>query len=420
MTEQAKLFNRNFVLLWQGQLVSQLGSQAFAIAMMFWVKHETGSASLMGLVMMVSMLPSVVLGPIAGTVADSYSRRNIIILSDIVRGVIVLSLAAFLYFSPVIVAGIIVWLFVVNLMLGVISAFFNPAITAAIPDIVPADKISGANSLNQSSQQVSMFVGQALGGYLFVLLGAPLLFLVDGLTYLFSAASETLITIPQTVPERAPSWRARIRQFKADTCAGLQYAWGHAGLRALFFSATFINFFAVPLLILLPFYVEDVLHVSPAWYGYILASFGFGALLGYGLAGTLRFRDETRSKVVLGSLILMAGCLPVFSVVRNANVALLLMTLVGILNGFFNINVITTLQTATPANVRGRMFGLLMTLTSGLTPIAMGLAGVAADLLDQNIPLIYAVCGFATVALSLLTTVNPSLRSFLRGASADV
>jgi DHA3 family macrolide efflux protein-like MFS transporter len=186
MEKATKLFNRNFFLLWQGQFVSQIGSQAFAIAMMFWIKHQTGSASLMGLLMMVSMLPAVILGPIAGTVADHFSRRKIIILSDILRGIPVLILALMIFFVPISPGVIIVLLFFVTLVLGILSSFFRPAISAAIPDIVPKEKISAANSLNQSSGQISLCVGQALGGYLFVVLGAPLLFLIDGITYLFS------------------------------------------------------------------------------------------------------------------------------------------------------------------------------------------------------------------------------------------
>jgi len=88
-----RLFNRNFFLFRQGQFVSQIGSQAYAIAMMLWVKHETGSASLKDLLMMVSMIPFVILGPFAVTFADHFSRRKIIIFSEILSGIPVLILA---------------------------------------------------------------------------------------------------------------------------------------------------------------------------------------------------------------------------------------------------------------------------------------------------------------------------------------
>lgn len=414
MEKAAKLFNRNFFLLWQGQFVSQIGSQAFAIAMMFWIKHQTGSASLMGLLMMVSMLPAVILGPIAGTVADHFSRRKIIILSDILRGIPVLILAFMIFFVPISPGFIIVLLFFVTLVLGILSSFFLPAISAAIPDIVPKEKISAANSLNQSSSQISLFIGQALGGYLFVVLGAPMLFLIDGITYLFSAFSETFIKIPQTLPEKKDIWQEKFAQFKSDTMEGFRYAWNNAGLRALIFTAAFINFFVMPIIVLFPFYVEDFLHVRADWYGYILAAFGFGSLLGYAIAGIIKIPQNARSTVFILTLIFMSSCFPVLSILSNALHALILMIILGALNGFFNINIITILQTAIPGKIRGRIFGLFMTLTSGLTPISMGLSGIIADAFNQNIPLIYAICGIITVLLSILTSFSKNFRSFLR------
>lgn len=419
MKKTTRLFNRNFFLLWQGQFVSQLGSQAFAIAMMFWIKHQTGSASLMGLMLMISRLPAVILGPIGGTFADHYSRRKIIIVSDLLAGVFVTVLALFVFYFSNSTGIILAWLFSVSLLLGIIRAFFNPAITASIPDIVPKDKVSAANSLNQASFQISMFFGQALGGYLFILLGAPLLFLIDGITYLFSAGSETFIKIPQVLPEKRKNGENRLSAFKKDIIDGFKYVWLNKGIRDLFFSMAFLNFFIMPFIVLLPFYVEDFLFKTADWYGYILAGFGFGSLVGYGFAGTLKISGKTRSHFTLFSLILMSACLPLFSIITKAPPAIILMVVTGILNGFFNINVITVLQVNVPGEMRGRIFGLLTTITAGITPISMGLSGVIGDLLGQNVPLIYAISGIMTVILSILVSFSKDLRQFLSLEPAD-
>jgi MFS family permease len=412
-TQPVKLWNRNFFLLWQGQFVSQLGSQAFSIAMMFWIKHATGSASLMGMMMTLFMLPAVILGPIGGTFADHYSRRKIIIYSDVLSGIFVLVLAALLFFTPNNTQLILFWLFMISVAVGIIRSFFNPAITASIPDIVPGDKVAGANSLVQSSFQISTFVGQGMGGYLFMLLGAPVLILIDAITYLFSAFSETFITIPQTLPEKSSGLRKKLTQFKKDTVDGFKFAWGNKGMRLVFLMITVLHFFIMPITLLLPFYVEDFLMATPAWYGYILSGFGFGSLVGYVVAGTIKVSGEKRSYIVVVAMVAGTVLLASLSIVTKAIVALVVMLLFGVLNGIININIITVLQTSTAGEMRGRVFGLFMTLTSGLSPIAMGLAGVVADLMGQNIPLIYGICGAILILLTITTALLRPFRHFL-------
>lgn len=413
MEKKVKLFNKDFFILWQGQFVSQLGDQAFAIAMMFWIKHQTGSASLMGMIMMFSMLPAVILGPIAGTLADHYSRKKIIVNSDLLRGVPVLLLAGIIFMFPASVDLGIAMLFVVTIFVGIINSIFNPAILASIPDIVPEEKVAAANSLSQGTRQVSLFIGQALGGFLFVLLGAPVLFLMDGISFIFSGFTEMFMKIPQKIPEKAANFKEQMKKFKEDTVSGLKFSWNHRGLRALMFNAGFLNFFVMPVIVLLPFYVEDYLGATPDWYGYILGAFGFGSIIGFGIAGVVKIPQSKKSALVLGALILNSAGLAIFAFLNSPVQAMALMVFNGMLNGFFNINLITVLQLAIPSDIRGRIFGVLMTLIHGLMPISMGLAGVVFDLVGQDIVLVYSVCGFTTLLLSIIISFDKEFRKFL-------
>lgn len=413
MERPAKLINRNFMLLWQGQTISMLGSQAFAIGMLLWIKETTGSASLMGILLMVSNLPGVIVGLVGGAVADRHSRRTVIVVSDLLRGLAVLSLAGMLFFAPWATTTILIWLFTVSVFVAVTNAFFRPAMQAAIPDLVPPHRLTSANSLVKLSAQLTTFVGQGLGGVIFRILGAPWMFLIDGVSYLFAATSASFATIPQDMPEKSPGWYAQFASFKRDLAAGLRYVWQKPGLRELLFVAAYLNFFGVPILVLLPFYVEDSLHLTIDWYGYALATFGLGAVAGYLSAGSITPGGKTRSVLIVLSIVILSASYGLLGFTPVPIVALALAFVAGAMNGFVNVYARTIVQMITPADMRGRVFGLLNTLAVGLTPLAMGLSGVVADLVNQNIPLIYRTCGGIALALSLLVVLNERFRALL-------
>ncbi len=413
MEKPGRLFNKNFFLLWQGQFVSQLGNQAHTIAMMFWLKHATGSAGVMGLIMMLAMLPGVLLGPLGGTIADRYSRKGIIVFCDIFSGVAVISLAVFLFLSPQATNPGVVWLGTVAVILGILGAIFRPAVSASIPDLVPGEKVAAANSFHQSSFQVSALIGQGTGGVLFRILGAPLLFLIDGITYLVSAFSESFIRIPQIIPETTKGTREIVRTFLRETGEGFTYIWKRRGMRNLFLAATVLNFFMSPFAVLLPFYIEDHLHATPDWFGYFLAVIGAGSMMGYTLAGAIRATGRARMVAVITMLILDALTIASLGIISSPVTALIIGLLIGILNGFVNINIITILQVTTPGRIRGRVFGFLGTIAGGLVPVGMGLAGVVADLADQNIPLIFLVSGLLVTGCTLLISISREFRRFL-------
>lgn len=412
-----KLFNRNFFLLWQGQLVSLLGSRAFTLAAMYWLMETTNSASLMGLLMVSSALPAVLFGPIGGTLADRYPRRAIIIVTDLMNGLFILGLTALFYVgaSPeILVPG----LFATVVVTGCLQAFFQPAIRAAVPDLVPSDKVAAANSLTQFSAQASTIVGQGLGGILYRTLGVQVLFLVNAISYLFSAASEALITIPEVAKKKETSLKETLHNFLRETREGLDYVWNQKGMRLLLLVGSIVNFMITPVLVLLPFYVELFLGESAEWYGFLLAAISVGTIIGYVFAGTLKIDGDKRGRLLVASLFGTSALLGSLAFVQTALLALALMFLVGVLSGMLNIYVLTALQTSTETELRGRVMSVAITLAGGIAPLGMMAGGLLGDLTDKNIPLIYAACGSIAALITLAFSKNKDFRGFLAGESS--
>src|SRR6185295_553132 len=174
------------------QLVSQVGNQAFSIALLFWTATTMHSATMTGLMMMTAVLPVVLLGPLAGTLADRLgSRLRIVVTCDLLSGMIVLLLALGFMSGPG--AWRPALLCTAALLVGLCNAFFDPAVNALTPDLVPREQIEAANAFQQSARQITVLVSQGLGGMLFALVGPAALFLLDGVSFLIVAATEMLI-----------------------------------------------------------------------------------------------------------------------------------------------------------------------------------------------------------------------------------
>ncbi len=196
--KKLKLFTKNFFLLWQGQLVSSIGDVMYSLALGFWVLQKTGSTAIMGLLMAVSALPQLILGPIAGVIVDRADRKWIIVTMDIVRGVFVVAVAVL-----AITGNLEVWMvFFTGVVKGICASVFNPAVSASLPDIVQSANLQRANAaLMVSTNGVNIF-SNSISGVLFSIVGAPVLFLINGIAYLFSSVTEMFLKIPRVRSEK--------------------------------------------------------------------------------------------------------------------------------------------------------------------------------------------------------------------------
>ncbi len=404
------MFNRNFFLLWQGQFVSQVGNQAYLVALMFWLLERTGSVSLMGLLLMTSSLPGVLLGPLAGAFVDRHSRKTIIVGTDVVRGVAMAVLTAVTVVSDS-TELIIAVLFVVAVLNGIAAAMFNPAVGAAIPDLVPPETLRSANSLNQMSVQAASFIGLAAGGAAYAWFGPVALFAVNATSFLLSGLSEAFIQIPRRGPTAI---RNGFAGYVRDMRNGWAFVAERRGMLIFIGEAAAINFLFMPIFVLLPFFITEVLGKGPEWYGLALAAMSAGSLLG--LVTVAWFRYAEHPSFVAISLIGVAVLMWLLGMVRHSSTLVATMVGLGFLTAQVNILVFTFLQIRTPQEFRGRVMALVMTLTGVATPIGLGAGSIIIDLTGRHVVATYLILGSTAIAVTVLGSSSLSFRTFLAGS----
>jgi len=408
----SKLYNKNFILLWQGQLVSQLGSQASAIALMLGLKHLTQSASLIGTMLMGIAISSIVIGPLAGVVADLFSRKWIMVITDLVSGVFLLGLSSLLLLGIGSTQLVVAAMVITELVVATTRLFFSSAITASIPSLVPAQQLTSANSIITSTSTFVWLVGNGLGGILFTLLGAPLLFLLDGLSYLVSGLASLFLQVPPIGSVHSVQ-RVTLKGIWATLIEGLHYLWQRVELRVLVLVKMTSSFFIAPLEVIFPFIVEDYLHLSAEWYGFFMAAMGVGSLLGLGAAGFLKVNQPWKGRLMIGVILLEAVPLLLLGLVTQPYVILGLLVVVGACSSYVGMQLMSLLQLSTPSELRGRMVGNFLTLTAVLMPLSLALTGLLVDLVGQRLNLILLGCGLMIGLTQVPLVLNKSFLAFL-------
>jgi len=415
-----RLWNRDFALLWQGQLVSSLGKQAFVITALLWLKDATGSGSVIGLVMMAALLPPVLLGPVAGVFVDRWNRRKIIAYTDIAGGLFVLAAAVLFFLAPEARALLIGAVFAVTLATGLLDAFSQPSIASSVPALVPRDKLEAANGLNMSGVQLAVFGAQGSSGLLYSILGAPLLVLWNAGTYLYAGVTELFIRMPTREPSgedaAREAERAELhpwRRFRLEFAEGLRYLQSNRGLLTLVAVYAVLNFLISPVLVTLPFFATDYLELGPAWYGYLMAAFGLGAMLGFLTAGAFPTRGRARELAVNASLVIQTLLTFAALVWRAPAAELGIFLVIGLTGGIMNVNIFTLVQLSVPPEFMGRVQSLLTTVCAGAMPLGMALSGFLFDLSGQNVPLMFVASGASSLAAIAGALMVRDYRSFL-------
>src|SRR5512140_203237 len=172
--------NRNFSLMWSGQLVSTMGSALTSLAASIYVYRITNSALSVGLMLMATAAPSLLVGLFAGVFVDRYDRRKIMMIADLVRGVLV-------FLIPFLVPHGIAWLYVIVILTSAIGQFFEPAYESVLPEVASEEELAAANSLIAISSFGSTAIGFAASGLIASAANISWAFYLDAVSFGFSA-----------------------------------------------------------------------------------------------------------------------------------------------------------------------------------------------------------------------------------------
>jgi len=386
----AVLRNRDFFILWSGSLISSLGDALRNIALLWLVKELTGSNLAMGTVMLFSMLPYLLLGLFAGSIVDLADRKKIMVWSDIIRGGLSLSV-------PLLLATghLAFWhLCAMAFLMSSVSAFFQPAMQASIPNVVGRDHLMPANALGSLTFQISGIVGPALGGAIVGLAGTQPAFIADGVSFLVSAAAILLARIPGAQPA-AGQPRPNVARVLSGVKEGFAFIASRRLLLSLVVMALVVNFISAPIMVLMANHVDTAWHAGAQGYGLLGSALSLGALVSTLVLGGVAARFKAQRLVVAG-LAAMGLCTLALVPASRLEHGIVIFLALGLANPVINIPLMTWLQKWTPDRVRGRVFSAVQVGAMAGTPLALGLAGWASDVFGARS--IFAAAGLVMVA----------------------
>jgi MFS family permease len=405
--------NRPFTLLWIGQLISSIGSALTTLAASILVYRITGSALSVGLMLIATAGPTVLIGLVAGVFVDRYDRKRIMLTSDLLRAILIALI-------PILIPLNIIWLYIIVALTSAVTQFFDSAHASVLPEVASDEELSAANALMAISSVGSTMFGFAAAGLIVSELSVEWAFYIDALSFGASAFLIFLTRVP-SVPDVEDT---SIRAIGQNLQAGLRTVSTVPILRSLFIVAVPIFLiFGLQNTLLLPFAVE-ALGATEFEFGLQQAAEAVGIALGSLLMARLADRIREGQWLAI-SYLLMAFSSIWYSYSTTVAMGIFLIGLSGFVNAPSFIGRQLVIQRSTPREMRGRVNSAYFVVRDVMFVLGMALAGVA-DLMDvRQLFLIssYALLFAGAVVLLLPGLGQPAAQwkrtiALLRGAEA--
>ena len=390
------LFKRgNFSLFWFGEMISVIGDHISLIAFPWLVLQMTDSAALTGLVFAVQGVPRAILMLAGGALVDRTSPRLVILITNGLRMLLVLSLAYMIHQDTVQVGTV----FILAFAFGVADAFFYPASTSILPSLVARDELQAGNAIIQTTLHLGMTLGPviaafiiagevasvshqefdatAVDGYAADREGLARAFLIDGLTFGLSFLSLLFVKVRPLEDESDEASMSLYNEIKT----AILWVVSIPAVRLGFLGMAVIHFFFMPMVFVgIPVWAKMRFVEGAYVYGLVTAAFGAGALIGaISSAYVSSPGDKKLVPYMFWAYVFSGSTLGLIIIYDAYWWAMALFFISGVFEAFFYVHFTTWLQKLTPEHLLGRVMSVLMLMSMGLLPIADAIMGFAID-----------------------------------------
>ena len=366
--------NKNYRRLWLAQIVSNFGDWFGILAVYAIIQIYSGSELLLGLIIVVKMLSLAFSSPIAGFLTDRFNRRHLMMISDIVRGVLVLGFI-------LIKSEDLLWLaYLITALQMVFSAIFEPAKTSSIPNVTTPSELVVANILSAASWSIIFTTGMAIGGFATAYLGTDMVFLINSLTYILSAFFIYRAVIPQK--EMTNREKYDNRNPLTGIIKGFQFIRNNPQIMRPVFAKASFSMSLGALIYMLIIISEEVLLMGSIGLGILYAARGIGTGLGPVVGRRLFKKESDWIKAIGYFMIICGGMYAIASFMGSVILMSIFILIAHMASGSNWVFSTVLLQRRSPDMFRGRVFStewLLFTLTQSVS------VTVAALILEFNI-----------------------------------
>ena len=363
-----KLWNKNFIMLVIGQIVSLFGNAILRFALPMYILLESGSPELMGRVMALSIIPMIIISPFGGVLADRINKKRLIVFLDFFTAGTV-----FIYLWAVGSLSIVPITIIMLMLLIAINSMMSSATDSSYPLIVPANELVRANSVTMAVNTLAMMLGPMLGGILVIEFGLISLLIVGGTCFALAALMETFIFIPRVKQETTGSM---IRLIAGDMSDSIRFAVKTEPIIAKILATIVmmnlvlsgVGFIGIPVLVIQNLDMERMAGIAAG-------IMGAGGVAGGILSGILGKRVRIQNghwKIFFASLCMipigLVFLFPINNIVAYIILTASMFTAMGVIT-LLTIQVMAFTQRATPPELLGKIMALIMTSTVLAQPL---------------------------------------------------